>query len=570
MTSPFYHITLAKSTTSIAAWRSAVTKKLDELISAEETRRPRRFQGSVQSTSIASDVSRRGSITSAAPLAAAATAAAAARAEGSACKGAADRQGLGTPVTPKALLVPSASCSDIVACALTPSSPIASLPQVVVVSETGGGVAAAVQPTASISLLQQQLAVAQQQLGSQKQQLVSQQQEICSLKQQLEAVLHAQSKQKQQVQATNAAGIRNADRLAAVEQQVQELLAANLQQAETRDDVSKLHSRQMQLQQRQQRDECQLSLVFKDATPLPNSAAATHLQNLLNKQLGLSITVQRVQQLGGKQQSNNGSSERSRHAYKVTLGSGGERTAVLRAKAKGLRGTSMSIDALLTPEQLTSKKNLMPVARQAKAAGQAVRWHYGTLLVDGKEYTGLGSLPSPAQQQTAASQRHISSTAKQPAASSSDGWQVVQRKQPKQPTASKGAPTGASKKQQAGSKGSPKCPQQSTATKQQQAGSGKLQHAGNRKQQQQQPAGGAGGAPACMASQGLGQADSISAMAQPVAGHDVGPPNSKPPLAAASGSSQQPPAAANGSSQQPPAAAGSTSSAPTPLSPIRA
>ncbi len=81
-----------------------------------------------------------------------------------------------------------------------------------------------------------------------------------------------------------------------------------------------------------------------------------------------------------------------------------------------------------------------------------------------------------------ASDCHISTSAKQLAASSSDGWQVVQRKQPKQqpkqPTASKGALTGASKKQQAGGKGSPKRPQQPTAAKQQKAGSGKLQHAG--------------------------------------------------------------------------------------------
>ena len=96
---------------------------------------------------------------------------------------------------------------------------------------------------------------------------------------------------------------------------------------------------------------------------------------------------------------------------------------MLRAKAQRLRGTSMSIDALLTPQQLSAKQQLLPVARQARAAGQSVHWRYATLYVAGKQYTGPGSLPSPAEQrETAAQQQQQQQQHK--------GWQTVQpRKQ---------------------------------------------------------------------------------------------------------------------------------------------
>ena len=243
--------------------------------------------------------------------------------------------------------------------------------------------------------------------------------------------------------ATHATVLRHSDQLAATDLQLQELLAARLQQNQLQDTISMLHSRQDQLQHQQQLDECQHSVVFKDSQPLPSQGAAQHLQSLLSKQLGLRLTVQKVQQLHSRQPLPGGDSKQLRHSYKVTLGSSGERTAVLRAKAAQLRGTSMSIDALLTAEQLASKQRLLPVARQAKAAGQSVRWRYGTLFVDGKEYTGAGSLPSPADQQrgraaAASGQQHAQQA-------DEEGWQPVLSKKKKpqqqQQRASKPKPT---------------------------------------------------------------------------------------------------------------------------------
>ncbi|KAI3423535.1 hypothetical protein D9Q98_010667 [Chlorella vulgaris] len=108
------------------------------------------------------------------------------------------------------------------------------------------------------------------------------------------------------------------------------------------------------------------------------------------------------------------------------FGSSGQRTEVLRIKAQALRGTPLSIDALLTPDQLASKQRLMPVARQAKSAGQSVRWRYGTLLINGKPYTGPGSLPTPAEQQQQQQQQQ-----QQAPTNASDGYQTVQRRQRK-------------------------------------------------------------------------------------------------------------------------------------------
>lgn len=54
-------------------------------------------------------------------------------------------------------------------------------------------------------------------------------------------------------------------------------------------------------------------------------------------------------------------------------------------------------------------------------------WRYGTLFVDGKQYTGPGSLPSPDEQTAAAAARGASVTA----ASDADGFKTVQRRKPK-------------------------------------------------------------------------------------------------------------------------------------------
>jgi hypothetical protein len=217
---------------------------------------------------------------------------------------------------------------------------------------------------------------------------------------------------------------------------------------------------------RQQLGECQRSIVFKTAEPLPSNGTANHLQQWIAERLGVTVIIQQVQLLGSRQQDGSGarSPRNNRFAYKVMLGSPGERTAVLRAKAQALRGSTESIDAMLTTEQLASRQHLMPVYRQAKAAGQAPRWRYGSLFVNCKEYTGTGSLPSPAGQQ------------RQRAAVDQDGFQPVagrERASPAQkPTAgapaSKKALFSSAGKQQQGSK-----PRNSNAAKQQQKGGAK-------------------------------------------------------------------------------------------------
>ncbi len=53
----------------------------------------------------------------------------------------------------------------------------------------------------------------------------------------------------------------------------------------------------------------------------------------------------------------------------------------------------------LTPDQLANRQRLQPVTRQAATAGQRVRLRHGSLLINGKPYTGPGSLSTLAEQQ---------------------------------------------------------------------------------------------------------------------------------------------------------------------------
>ena len=209
-----YDVRLAKSTVDMGAWRTALTKRLDDLIDTESAgRRATRLQGSslLRRSSIATTSSRRRSVSSAAP-GQLAFAAAAAAAEGGACseqEGAAGGQGLGAlPGTPKALPTSSAKVCSVLVGALTPSSAAAQLPQVAAEAEGG---AAASQPTSvAYSLLQQQLAEAMQKLQHQQQQ-------IDSLQEQVAAISHTNLQLKQQVAASHAAGMRQGDRLMATE-----------------------------------------------------------------------------------------------------------------------------------------------------------------------------------------------------------------------------------------------------------------------------------------------------------------------------------------------------------------
>jgi hypothetical protein len=438
-----------------------------------------------------------------------------------------------------------------------------------------------------IAALEQQDAAKEQQIAALEQHIAAQQKEIADQQQLIAAVQHANSQLRQQLKVTHATGLHHADQLLAQEQQIQELMAVRQQTAKTQDDISKLHSRQEQLQRQQQRGECQVSVVFKDTTPLPEQGTASHLQQLLRKKLGITITVQRVQQLGSKPRNSNAAATRRSHAYKVTLGSGGERTAVLRAKAQRLRGTSMTIDALLTPQQLAAKQQLLPVARQAKAAGQTVHWRYDTLFVDGKQYTGPGSLPTPAEQQAAAAQQQ------------QEGWQTVQHKKQQQKVAARAAtkpkPTAATEiavgqqlKATAKAAKVAKAAGDKAVAQQQPA---QQQHAKQPLQVSQQPntyaeaaasapgskanrqhaapaaKGGAGGAPGALG--GVGESRAQSELSGPPTAHrGTGPPSPEAPSKAA-GSSEQ--LAKGGSEVAVTVAAASDSPRPSPpSSPTRA
>jgi hypothetical protein len=291
-----------------------------------------------------------------------------------------------------------------------------------------------------------ELAAAQQQIASLTSQLADVQQQLTTAQRQL-------SQLQRQLTSTHATGLQTAADLTAVQAQVHELTEASMQHASTRDSLSLLQSKQEQLQQRQQQDACASSVVLKCPEALPSEGAAAHAQQLLQQRLGVQVTVLRVQPL--RSSGSSSSSKQRRHTYRVDLGSRGERTAVLRVKAQRLRGSAFSIDALLTPEQRSSKQQLQPVARQAKAAGRDVRWRYGQLLIDGTPYTGPGSVPDPVQPSTAAQ------ASSQP--TSAGGWQTVQHRKPPQPK-----------------------PSYAQATRQQPAGSAKAQ--GSTRGRQQPPA----------------------------------------------------------------------------------
>lgn len=219
--------------------------------------------------------------------------------------------------------------------------------------------------------------------------------ENARLKEELAQVKESNRKLLEQSRTTQAAQLRMQHEMEAMQRQLEEVLAAQSSFMHTRDAVSILHTEQQQLQAQQRLDECKQCIVFKDSEPLPAKGAAAHLQSKLSKALDMEVTVQSVKQLGRQPSPSEQGARQRPPAYKVTLGSSGERTQVLRHKAKALRGTCMSIGPLLTPDQLALEHKMRPVARQAKAAGKRVQWHYGSLVIDGKEYTGAGSLPTP-------------------------------------------------------------------------------------------------------------------------------------------------------------------------------
>lgn len=579
---------LANSYPSLEAARASALTQLDKLIADEENPRARRRsarpQGSTGSSLHAS--SRRSSVSSAARPPAAAAAA------GAACKAVAAASGvqLQQGVAAQTAAPASPSSSSVQHASPAPSAPPPpGLPQIAArapAPEAARLAAAAPAPCPEHCQCCATLEARVAKLQEQNQQLIS---TTASLREQLEAVRHEQCQAQRQAATTHAAVLRLQADGAAAAAQIEELTAASAQHAATGDQVSLLRSRQDQLQQRQRVDECERAVVLKVPEPLPtDGTAAPHVQQLLQQQLKLShLTVVRVQHLSGSSptggSSGSGSSGQSgaarRHAYKVSLGSAGERKQVLRVKAERLRGTSLTIDSLLTPEQLASRQRLQPAARQAKAAGKSVRWRYGALLIDGQPFTGPGSMPAPTQQKQLAA-------AAQP--NTDGGWQTVQKRRSAKQQQPKPKPAGAasSAAQASGSakpKSKPKRKRNKTKQKTTLGGdsgagtpaaadgsSAGAPAAANDSGAQaasgeQQPPGGAGGSPARVASLGCGQQGSSCPKAQPAAGHGAAPPNTEPPPAAANGSGSKQAAAAAQT-----AAAASDGAASAPSSPARA
>lgn len=202
-----------------------------------------------------------------------------------------------------------------------------------------------------------------------------------------------------------------------------------------------LRSKQEQMAEQQEREECQRAVVLRTPKPLAASDAAA-VEGWFSTHVHQPVTVLRVREMGRRTGSTeSGSSSGVRDApttYKVVLGNSAQRDAVLRAKAKALRGTAYTVDVLLTRQQQANKLGLMPTAKRAAAAGQRVQWRYDRLYIDGKEHRGAGNLPAPRQQKTAvgAKQGEAASAARA-ILQKGDGWQTVparkgraRRKQP--------------------------------------------------------------------------------------------------------------------------------------------
>ena len=170
------------------------------------------------------------------------------------------------------------------------------------------------------------------------------------------------------------------------------------------EELGLLRSKQEQLAEQQEREECQRAVVLRTPKPLAASDP-TAVEAWFSTHVQQPVTVLRVREMGRRIGSREGSgSSGGRDApttYKVVLGNSAQRDAVLRAKAKALRGTCYTVDVLLTRQQQANKLGLMPAAKRAAAAGQRVQWRYDRLYIDGKEHRGAGSLPAPRQQKPA-------------------------------------------------------------------------------------------------------------------------------------------------------------------------
>lgn len=250
--------------------------------------------------------------------------------------------------------------------------------------------------------------------GSSSSDTISQLQQRLSDTEARVAVLTAElGRLQQQQRATHSQALAATQGLSSLQGAVERLQDGAAHSQRLQQDVSNLHSRQAQLAEQQQREECQRSVVLRTPEQLSNHQTAEHAEQLLRQKLGVQVTVLRAQQLGQHSPRSGSSSPRSggvKATYKVVLANNAERDAVLRAKPKALRGSAISIDVLLTKQQMAKKQQLLPVAKSAAAAGRRVQWRYDMLYIDGTLHNGTASLPPRRQQQ----QREDSTTPVQP------------------------------------------------------------------------------------------------------------------------------------------------------------
>ena len=254
------------------------------------------------------------------------------------------------------------------------------------------------------------------------------QQEVVSLRQELATLRATVARLQQQQQTSHATGLAAAQGVATLTAKVAKLQGESAVSQKLQEEVGILHSRQQQLANQQELEECQRAVVLRTPEPLPAGepgAAGRLLNKLLGKQLSEPVTVLRVRQLG--QRVSRGTAAGGKPStYKVVLANSEQRAAVLRVKAQALRGTPHSIDACLTSQQRASRQAQLPAAKRAAAAGQRVTWRYDCLYIDGKEHGGTRSLPPPRrQQQQEGASPAAARPSPQPSTQREAPWQTV-------------------------------------------------------------------------------------------------------------------------------------------------
>ena len=229
-------------------------------------------------------------------------------------------------------------------------------------------------------------------IAAMQRQLAALQMEVSQLKQDKVALQQQVQQLSQQMCMQTATADTHQKGLQALQGELQ-------QQQALQSTVSQLAAKQQQLAEQHERAVCQKAVVIKVPEALPSgSAGARAAQQLLQSKLQLSeLRVAKLRPLGNPQLRGKG----GRHAYQAVLTDAKQRDDVLSRKAKALKGTSISIDPLLTTQQQREKLQLLPLAKQAAKQGSRVQWRYSQLLVNGQQVQNegdllLATLPRPA------------------------------------------------------------------------------------------------------------------------------------------------------------------------------